>query len=164
MNAEEVVFRILLFKLFNSIPAWEVLTAKFGMPTWQGFNEQAYAQTLGNAKAAGVNIWNIAYMQNDQKNYAHVSPEKHPRYLRLLKDMMSTNVTGKLQAAQTYRGAFNVLRSYSLHKGFIGMQHLTDINYSEVINFDEDDFIVPGPGPGTVFRNAFRCGPTKRKL
>jgi hypothetical protein len=26
------------------------------------------------------------------------------------------------------------------------MQHLTDINYSEVIDFDEDDFIVAGPG------------------
>jgi hypothetical protein len=26
------------------------------------------------------------------------------------------------------------------------MQHLTDLNYSEVIKFDEDDFIVPGPG------------------
>ncbi len=26
------------------------------------------------------------------------------------------------------------------------MQHLTDLNYSEVINFDEDDYIVPGPG------------------
>jgi hypothetical protein len=26
------------------------------------------------------------------------------------------------------------------------MQHLTDLNYSSVINFDENDFIVPGPG------------------
>jgi len=42
---------------------------------------------------------------------------------------------------------FKVLQSYPLHgKSFIPMQHLTDLNYSEVINFDEDDFIVPGPG------------------
>jgi hypothetical protein len=26
------------------------------------------------------------------------------------------------------------------------MQHLTDINYSKVINFSEDDFILAGPG------------------
>ena len=26
------------------------------------------------------------------------------------------------------------------------MQHLTDINYSPVLNFDEDDFITPGDG------------------
>jgi hypothetical protein len=148
MDAEEVVFRILLFKLFNSIPAWEVLKAKFGMPTWRGFNEAAYVAELGTAwnNGKGAKIWNGAYMQNDLKNYAHVSPQKHPRYMRLLKEMMSTNVTGKLQAARTYFDAFKVLKTYPLHEDFIAMQHLTDINYSEVINFDENDFIVPGPG------------------
>jgi len=45
-HPEEVVFRILLFKLFNSIRAWEVLKAKFGMPTWKDFNAQAYATEL----------------------------------------------------------------------------------------------------------------------
>jgi hypothetical protein len=144
-DAEEVVFRILLFKLFNSIPAWEALKAKFGMPTWKDFNVQAYASELGNAKASGVKIWNIAYVQN-QKCFTHF-PTKHERYLALVDLMMSTDVTGKLQAARTYADAFRVLQSYPLHgKSFIPMQHLTDINYSEVIDFDEDDFIVPGPG------------------
>jgi hypothetical protein len=59
--------------------------------------------------------------------------------------MMRTNVTGKPQAA--YEQAFYVLKAYPLHrKNFISMQHLTDINYSPVINFDENDFIVAGPG------------------
>jgi hypothetical protein len=145
-DAEEVVFRILLFKLFNAIPPWEVLKAKFGMPTWKGFNEAAYVAELDNAKAIGIKIWSAAYMQNDLQNYARVSPYKHPRYIRLLKEMMSTNVTRKLQAARTYGDAFRVLYAYPLHKGFIGMQHLTDLNYSDVIIFDEDDFIIPGPG------------------
>jgi hypothetical protein len=142
-HAEEVVFRILLFKLFNSIPAWEVLKAKFGMPTWKGFNQQAYAAELGNAKANGIKIWNIAYVQNQK--YATHLPTKHERYLALLDHMMGTNVTGKLQAAPTYFDAFKVLQSYPIHGDFIAMQHLTDINYSEVIDFDEDDFIIPGP-------------------
>jgi hypothetical protein len=145
-HPEEIVFRILLFKLFNSVPAWEWLKAKFGMPTWKGFDEKAYATELGNAKTSGVKIWNAAYMQNDLKQYSHVSPQKHPRYIRLLKEMMSTNVTSKLQDAQTYVAAFNVLKTYPLHEDFIAMQHLTDLNYSEVIDFSENDFIVPGPG------------------
>jgi alpha-glutamyl/putrescinyl thymine pyrophosphorylase clade 1 len=143
-HAEEVVFRILLFKLFNSIPAWQVLKAKFGMPTWKGFNQQAYAAELGNAKANGIKIWNIAYVQNQK--YATHLPTKHERYLALLDHMMGTNLTGKLQAAPTYFDAFKVLQSYPIHGDFIAMQHLTDINYSEVIDFDEDDFIIPGPG------------------
>jgi hypothetical protein len=144
-HPEEVVFRILLFKLFNSIPAWEVLKAKFGMPTWKGFDERAYGVELGQAKASGLNVWNMAYVQN--QNYATHLATKHERYLALVKYMMSTNLTGKLEAAQTYSDAFKVLQSYPLHgKSFIPMQHLCDLNYSEVLQFDEDDFIVPGPG------------------
>jgi hypothetical protein len=144
-HPEEVVFRILLFKLFNSIPAWEILKSKFGTPTWKGFDEKAYANELGQAKANGLKIWNMAYVQN--QNYATHLPNKHERYLALVDHMMRTNVTGKLQAAGTYADAFRVLQSYPLHgKSFIPMQHLTDLNYSEVIYFDEDDFIVPGPG------------------
>jgi 5-hmdU DNA kinase-like protein len=155
---EEVVFRILLFKFFNSITTWELLTAKFGIPTWKGFNETAYVQALDAAITNRVKIWNAAYMQNDLSNYEHVSPKKHPRYLRLLKNMMSTNVTGKLQAARTYRDAFFVLYSYPLHKGFIGMQHLCDLNYSPVINFSEDDFIIPGPGALRGIQKCFAYG------
>jgi hypothetical protein len=40
---QEYVFRILLFKLFNSIPAWEVLVKNFQVPTWKDFDEKAYA-------------------------------------------------------------------------------------------------------------------------
>jgi hypothetical protein len=153
-HPEEVVFRILLFKLFNSIPAWEILKAKFGMPTWKGFNQQAYAGELGNAKAQGANIWNMAYVQN--QNYATHLPTKHQRYLALLDHVMSTGVTARLQAARTYRDAFRVLQSYPLHgKSFLPMQHLTDLNYSDVINFDEDDFIVPGPGALDGMRKCF---------
>lgn len=159
-QADEVVFRILLFKLFNSIPAWLTLVKAFGIPTWKGFNQQAYAQTLGNAKAAGVNIWNMAYVQN--QNYATHLPTKHQRYLALLQHMMSTNVTGKLQAARTYADAFKVLQSYPLHgKSFLSMQHLTDINYSDVINFDEDDFIVPGPGALDRMQKCFSVRPNQ---
>jgi hypothetical protein len=60
--------------------------------------------------------------------------------------MMRGGVTAKLQTAPSYAAAFGVLNKFPLHSDFIGMQHLTDINYSEVINFDENDFILPGPG------------------
>jgi hypothetical protein len=36
---EEIIFRILLFKLFNAIGAWEALTAALpGTPTWKDFD------------------------------------------------------------------------------------------------------------------------------
>src|SRR5271165_1211232 len=155
---EEVVFRILLFKFFNSITTWETLTVKFGIPTWKDFSEPAYVQALDDAIANETMIWNAAYTQNDLSNFAYVSSQKHPRYIHLLKEMMSFSVTKRLQAAPTYKDAFQVLYLYPLHKGFIGMQHLTDINYSEVINFDENDFIVPGPGAYQGIQKCFAFG------
>jgi alpha-glutamyl/putrescinyl thymine pyrophosphorylase clade 1 len=35
---KEVVFRILLFKLFNSVPAWEYVRNLLGIPTWKQFD------------------------------------------------------------------------------------------------------------------------------
>jgi len=159
-DAEEVVFRILLFKLFNSISAWECLRNLFGIPTWKQFDATVYAQALTEAKNQGVKIWNVAYVQN--QNYATHLPTKHERYLALVKYMMSTNVTGKLQATRTYADAFRVLQSYPLHsQSFVPMQHLTDLNYSEVINFSENDFIVAGPGALDGIRKCFGVYPTQ---
>jgi hypothetical protein len=147
MEPEEVIFRVLLFKLFNSIAAWEVLVKAFGTPEWKSFNAAAYGAELGRAwaKGKGARIWNVAYVQN--QNYRTNLVGKHNRYIALLEHMMSSGVTKRLQAAQSYEEAFDVLRSYPLHgKEFIPMQHLTDLNYSPVLNFDEDDFVIPGPG------------------
>jgi hypothetical protein len=141
----EYVFRILYYKLFNSIPAWEVLTKAFGVLTWEEFDFEAHRRVLGEAWNTGVDIWNIAYVQN--QNVHTEFRYKYERYLALLQEIMEDGIANKLQAARTYEQAFRVLQKYPLHqKGFISMQHLTDINYSPVINFDENEFITPGPG------------------
>jgi len=165
-DAEETVFRILLFKFFNRISTWELLKAKFGMPTWNGFNEPAYIQVLDVAKAKGTKIFSAAYTHNDLPGYANAFPgcsDKHPRYLRLLSNMMSEGVTAKLQAARSYGDAFGVLNAFALHSDFIGMQHLTDINYSEVIDFDENDFILAGPGAYGGLEKCFGRSLTKEE-
>lgn len=145
MEDEEVVFRVLLFKLFNTDVAWEILNKALRViPSWQTFDEQRYGDILGKAKETGAKIWNPAYVQN--QCYRTDLDTKHERYIALLKHMMEDGVTQKLKAARSYEEAYWVLRTYPIHGEFIAMQHLTDLNYSPVINFDEDDFIVAGPG------------------
>jgi hypothetical protein len=156
-DCEEIVFRVLLFKLFNKIEAWEVLTKVFGVPTWKEFNQDAYAKALGDAwnKGKGVDIWNRAYVQN--QNVFQEYKYKHERYLALVKHMMDDQLPARLIAPPTYEGVCRLLQSYPLHKkGFISMQHLTDLNYSPVIDFDENDFIVPGPGCLNGMRKCFQ--------
>ena len=134
----------------------------FGVPAWKGFNQNAYAQVLGNAKAAGVNIWNGAYVQNQK--YATHLPTKHQRYLALVEYMMRNGVTHRLQAAKTYKDAFRVLQRYPLHaKSFLPMQHLTDLNYSEVIDFDENELRRAWTGSNRRYDEVFRKPSRQRR-
>jgi hypothetical protein len=61
-------------------------------PNLEGFNQTAYAQTLGNAKAQGLKIWNMAYVQNQV--YATHLPTKHQRYLALLQPLFWVSLFG----------------------------------------------------------------------
>ena len=44
------------------------------------------------------------------------------------------------------RDAFGMLRSYPTIGDFLAYQFVTDLNYSEVTDFSEMEFVVPGPG------------------
>jgi hypothetical protein len=60
---EEVVSRVLLFKLFNSIPAWEeaLLPGLGEVPSRRKFDLARYARILGDAWKKGVKIWKTTY-------------------------------------------------------------------------------------------------------
>ena len=64
-DAEEVVFRILLFKFFNRISTWETLVKALGTPTWKDFDELAYGEVLDGAVEKGDKIFSAAYTHND---------------------------------------------------------------------------------------------------
>lgn len=57
MEDGEVIFRVLLFKLFNTIAAWEALKAEVGIPSLRTFVRETYAEILTRARARGVKIW-----------------------------------------------------------------------------------------------------------
>jgi hypothetical protein len=129
-NPEEVVFRVLLFKLFNKIETWQLLATALGPLTWKSFDYAKYPDALDAAKEHGQTLFNGAYIQN--QNYRTELGAKHRSYLALLEYMMRDGVTGKLRAARTYEQAYQVLWSYPLHGDFIAMQHACDLNYSPI--------------------------------
>lgn len=42
--------------------------------------------------------------------------------------------------------AFKILKSYPLIGNFLAYQLVTDINYSSVVNWSENEFTIVGPG------------------
>jgi len=63
-----------------------------------------------------------------------------------------------LKASASMREVFDVLRGYPGIGDFFAFQLLVDINYSTVIDFDEMDFVVAGPGARDGLRKCFGPG------
>lgn len=70
--------------------------------------------------------------------------------------MMKNGVTRKLAKTISLREVFELLRGYPSLGDFLAFQFAIDINYSEVIDFSEMEFVVAGPGARDGIRKCFK--------
>ena len=141
----EVFFRILLFKLFNKIETWNLLEQSLGPITFEGYCFKHYNQVLLKAMQHGQRIYSAAYiMPPGSRAFCH--PKKHQNHLLLLEKMMKEKLPEQLAEVHTMQEGFEKLRNYPTIGDFLAYQFITDINYSEITDFNEMDFVVPGPG------------------
>lgn len=150
----EIFFRTLLFKLFNKIETWELLTASFGEVTFADYSYDRYDAVLTKAIESGTRIYSAAYIMPSGGPASPFS-RKHRMHLTLLERMMKDELYTKLADSSSMAKAFALLRSYPTIGDFLGFQFVTDLNYSDFINFSEMDFVVPGPGARDGIRKCF---------
>lgn len=148
----EVIFRTLLFKMFNRVSTWELLTDEIGEISWSSFEMGSYKAVLDKAMRRGTRLYSAAYVIPPPQFGA---VRKHANHLRLLNHMMDDGVVEKLLSTKSMNAAFDVLRSYPAIGDFLAFQFLIDLNYSEALSFDEMDFVVPGPGARDGLRKCF---------
>ncbi len=150
--AEEVFFRTLLFKFFNRIETWEELTAKIGTPSWRTFDFERYARVLDAMLARGDRVYSAAYIMPAPR-FGCI--RKHRDHLRLLEQMMRDGAPRRVARAQSLAEVFEVLRGYRSIGDFLAFQFTIDLNYSELIDFSEMEFVVAGPGARDGIRKCF---------
>jgi len=142
---EEIFFRIILFKLFNKIETWERLTHAMGVVCYRDYDFRAYDAVLSKAIDGGETIYSAAYiMPSGSKAFG--TTRKHRSHLKLLERMMDDEVALRIAGAKTMLEAFTLLRSYPMIGDFLAYQYVTDLNYSNLTNFSEMQFVIPGPG------------------
>jgi hypothetical protein len=152
---EELLFRIILFKLFNRTETWNLLKDSIGSITWKHYEFASYEKTLSAALAEGIPIYSGAYMMpSGLREFG--SPRKHINHLHLLESMMRNGLPRQIQHAKSMREAFQLLRSYPTIGDFLAYQMVTDLNYSTLTDFSEMEFVVPGPGARDGIRKCFR--------
>ena len=141
----ETFFRTIIFKLFNKIETWELLKAKLGEIAWETYSFDQFDGVLASALASKTPIYSAAYiMPSGNSSFGY--REKHRNHLKLLESMMEDEVPYRIAAAPTMLQAFETLRSYSTIGDFLAYQFVTDLNYSDICDFSEMEFVVPGPG------------------
>ncbi len=151
---EDMLFRIILFKLFNKESTWELLINNFQDITLESFKMEEYSKVLTKAKSEGIKLYNDAYISCANKAFGYNF--KHDNHLALLHKMFLEDlVQDKIIKCKSMEEAFNILRSYPLIGNFMAYQLVTDINYSEVVDFREDEFTVAGPGSIRGIRKCF---------
>lgn len=150
---EEVLFRTVLFKLFNKIETWETLRTKLGELSWREFSFEGYAKVLDRLLDDGERVYSAAYIMPSP---AFGSPRKHRNHLRLVEHMMADGAPRKLAKVGSLRGAFELLRGYPSLGDFLAFQFAIDVNYSELTDFSEMEFVVAGPGARDGISKCFR--------
>jgi hypothetical protein len=141
---EEVAFRTLLFKLFNKESTWRLLETHLGPLTWQDFSPDAYDRVLTAAAAKGIRLYSAAYIIPPVA--LGRSKVKHRGHLRLIELILRGDFVSRLQNTRDLREAFILLKSYPSLGDFLAFQFAIDLNYSELTDHDEAEFVVAGPG------------------
>jgi thymidylate kinase len=153
-SPQEVFFRILLFKFFNKIETWELLTNELGTISFAEYSFALYDAILNGAISKGVPIYSAAYIMPSGGSSSAVS-RKHQMHLKLLEQMMQDDLPIRLTETSSMGAAFDLLRSYPTIGDFLAYQYVTDVNYSTLTDFTEMEFVVPGPGARDGIRKCF---------
>ena len=153
-SIRSLFFRTILFKLFNRIDTWQLLESTVGSIASRGLTTTAPRTT-----ASFPMPWDRAA---EFIPPAYIMPSggiegsrKHQVHLRLLETMMTEDLPSRLADCRSMQAAFELLRGYPMIGDFLAYQYVTDLNYSNLLDFSEMDYVVPGPGARSGIQKCF---------
>ena len=139
----EIFFRTLLFKIFNRVDTWELLEEHLGPISWQSIDLNEVERVLDDAMAAGRRIYSAAYIMPAPRLGR---TRKHANHLVLLDAMMREGLPQRIAGSRSLAEVYSLLRPWPGLGPFLAFQYAVDLNYSSMLDFDEDSFVVAGPG------------------
>ena len=140
------LFQIIAFRTFSKIETWEAVHGFLGRyPTLDDLASGAFTSALEHAQAQNGGLYTGAFILCATNAYGQ--PAKYLNHVELFRHMfLIDKLADKLLAAKSLQAVFELLKSYPLMGNFMSYQTAIDLNYSDLINFSENDFTVPGPG------------------
>lgn len=144
LEAEDTFLRIVLFRLFSKERTWDALEEATGGVRRSTFDERVVGDVLERLKERKA-IYTAAFILAAPSIYGHRA--KHRNHLALVAHMFRPNGLGRAIAeARSLNEVYDALISYPAIGPFLAYQIAIDLNYSEFLDFSENDFTMPGPG------------------
>lgn len=154
-DEEDTVLRVLLFKIFNKIETWEKIEQDIGNVYMRKGILEDVSCVLKELVERQVKIYSNAYiMPSGVSVWGH--RKKYLNHLQLLKMMLKDNIVYKIMACRNMKTLYNLLLRYPTIGSFLAYQYATDLNYSEIVNFSEMEFVIPGPGAISGLNKCFQ--------
>jgi hypothetical protein len=143
-KAEDVFVRVMLHRLFSRPATFALLDQTSGGLIAERFDPELLGGALDDARAHGTTLYTSAFILCANRAFGH--RRKHRNHLQLVDEMLSAGVPGRVQAAESLQAVYEELLSWPLLGPFMAYQLAIDLNYTSLIDHDEDGFTVPGPG------------------
>jgi hypothetical protein len=154
LDPEDVFLRIVLFRLFSKEATWVALEAATGGVRRETLDNGRLGDLLEELRERQA-IYTAAFILAAPSVYGYQA--KHRNHLALVADMFRPGRLGvRLGRARSLEEVFDALIHYPMIGPFLGYQIAVDLNYSEHLLFDENEFTVPGPGAVRGLHKVFR--------
>jgi hypothetical protein len=144
--------RIIFFRLFSKPSTWNALEATLGDLTLATMRSKRIVQTLGKLQERGP-IYTSAFILC--ANNAYGKKRKFENHLALIDHMLRDGLEKRIARAKGLGDLYQALLPYPLIGPFMAYQLAIDINYSELVDFSENEFTVAGPGAERGIRKVF---------
>jgi hypothetical protein len=161
---EDAFLRIVLFRLFSKESTWQTLEDSTGGVTRATLDLQRLGKRLDSLRKNQA-IYTSAFILCAYDPYGHRA--KHRNHLELVQRMFARGGLGAdLARARSLKDVVDALRRWPMIGDFMGYQLAIDLNYSPHLDFNENDFTVPGPGAVRGLRKVFTdfAGHTPQQL
>jgi hypothetical protein len=140
---EDVLLRTVCFRLFSRPETWRLIEEE-GPLSVRSFDAGRLGDRLEEARAGGATLYTGAFILCADAAYGY--RRKHRNHLALLEAMLAADLPAQIAAAGSLAEVYELLLAWPLIGPFMGYQLATDLNYTSLIDFDENDFTMPGPG------------------
>ena len=156
-SPEDVLLRILIFKIFNKPETWEYLNHALDEPiSTNTFAPHKISQLLTEYQKCHP-LFNNAYMMTGSHQKYDYLATKHEKWLTMVqKEIIDKHILYKILKAPSLESVYNLLKNCSLIGGFLAYQYAIDFNYSPYVNFDENSFVKAGIGAIRGIKKCFK--------